>query len=165
MTTVPSEYVAGGPRVALHPSGHVYPNIAVELLGRVAVAFKGPAWHVATALFGEGLLVVGLDSETLQRGLAAERATWQAAARQAFGRFALDERKNSDAVDDFADASLRAEQADLLLAAVCESAQFDRRGQASQDAPGCGVPPATSGASDAPAAPGHGLPAGGVVQA
>jgi len=156
--------VSDGPRVKLHPTAHVYPNIAVELLGRVAVAFKGSAWHVATALFGEDLLVVGLDSDTLQRGLAAEQATWQAAARQAFGRFALDERKNSDAVDDFADAALRAEQADLLLAAVRQSAQIDRRDQASQGAPGCGVPPATSGASDAPEAPGHDLPAGGVVQ-
>lgn len=154
-----------GPRVALHPTQHVYPEIATELLGRIADSMTGHAWHVTTSLLDERLLVFGLSPSQLHRGLAAERATWQAAARKAFGRFGLDERKNGDAVDAFADAALRAEQADLLLAAVRESAQIDRRGQASQDAPGCGVPPATSGASDARGAPGHDLSAGGVGQA
>jgi len=167
MTTVPSEYVADGPRVALHPQGHAYPDVAVELLGRVADSLTGHPWHVATSLLDEGLLVFGLTQEQLQCGLAAERAVWRAAARQALNQFDLDgsDEANSSAIDEFSEAFLRAEQADLLLAAVCESAQIDRRDQASQDAPGCGVPPATSGASDAPEAPGHDLPAGGVVQA
>lgn len=157
--------VANGQRVALYPQRHVYADVAVELLGRVADSIAGHPWHVAMSLLDEGLLVFGLTEQELQAGLVAERATWQAAARRAFGRFALDERKNGNAVDEFADASLRAEQAGLLLAAVRESSQLDRRDQVSQDAPGCGVPPATSGTSDVPGAPGHGLSAGGVGQA
>lgn len=150
--------LAYGPRIALYPPRHVYADVAVELLGRVADSMAGHPWHVAVSLLDDGLMVFGLAEQELQLGLTAERATWRRAACRALQRFHLDEsdQANNAAIDKFAVASLRAEHADLLLAAARKSARIDRRGEASQVVPGRGLTPDAPGVSYRLPTPRHG---------
>lgn len=147
--------VLDGPRVQLQVPApeHLWPEIAIELLSRVADSMTGHPWHVATSLLGDdNLLVVGLSKHQLQIGLAAERATWRAAAKYALERFnpAGSDSANDTAIHEFSETFLRAVQADLLLTAVqALPARDNCRDEARLDAPGRGsLPPDTPGASD-----------------